>query len=205
MAVVVMLLPAAASAKQVTKILVVGANGRSVNIGGGWSLYEQLRPQAGVSVATPSGPYILVYPLMENGLPMEPGRYYTGAQVGCWSWSLDRNACFAIGRLPAAWSRTQTLTSFTSEPTTLASLSHRGVRYTVPSNGSVAVELALLRTRTARRAPRTPCAWRVDAEWQGPAAASRSTPLCLRANGVSSGARLYPMSRAVAAMLHSVG
>jgi uncharacterized membrane protein YdfJ with MMPL/SSD domain len=34
------LFPSAASAKQVTKFLAVGANGRSVSLGGGWSLYQ---------------------------------------------------------------------------------------------------------------------------------------------------------------------
>ena len=42
--VAVLLLPTAASAKEVTKIIVVGANGRSVNLGSGWSLYNQIRP-----------------------------------------------------------------------------------------------------------------------------------------------------------------
>ena len=41
--VAVLLLPTAASAKEVTKIIVVGANGRSVNLGSGWSLYNQIR------------------------------------------------------------------------------------------------------------------------------------------------------------------
>jgi hypothetical protein len=56
------LFPSAASAKQVTKVLVVGANGRSVSLGGGWSLYQQLRPPDAAPAAIPSGPYLLFYP-----------------------------------------------------------------------------------------------------------------------------------------------
>jgi len=52
----VLVLPSAASAKQVTKILVVGANGRSVDLGSGWSLYEQLRPQNGAPAEARLGP-----------------------------------------------------------------------------------------------------------------------------------------------------
>jgi hypothetical protein len=202
-ALVAMLLPSAASAKQVTKVVVVGANGRSVNLGRGWSLYEILRPQVATPASRPNGSYLLLYPLMENGLPMQPGRYYPRARVACWSWSLEVTDCSAIARLPETWARTRTLTSFTAEQTRLVSLVHEGAPYTVPSNESVALELALLRPRAARRAPSSPCPWRLDARWQGPAAATQPTSLCLRANGVSTGGRLYPMSRTVAGMLRA--
>lgn len=200
-----MLLPAAASAKDVTQVLVVGANGRSVNLGGGWSLYGDLRPEHGMFVSQPKGAYVLLYPLMEEGLPMEPGRYYPSARVACWAWSARGvSDCFAVAHLPDTWTRTRRLTSFASEQTRLRSLRSKGVHYTVPSNQSVAIELALSRTRTARRATASPCRWRLHARWQGPGAATRPTSLCLRRNGVSTGGRLYPMPRGVAAMLRAV-
>jgi hypothetical protein len=204
LALVVMLLPSSASAKRVTKVLVVGANGRSVDLGRGWSLYENVRPQAATPASRPSGAYVLLYPLMENGLPMEPGRYYPRARVACWSWSPDASDCSAIAHLPETWWRTRTLTLFAAEQTRLVGLMHEQAPYTVPSNESVAIELALLRTRAALSAQRSPCPWRLDARWRGPTAATQPTSLCLRANGVSTGGRLYPMSRAVAAMLRTV-
>ncbi|MFL5960309.1 MAG: hypothetical protein ACJ75G_08615 [Gaiellaceae bacterium] len=203
-ALVVLLLPAAASAKGVTEVLVVGANGRTVNLGGGWPLYEDLRPQ-GTFVQQPTGTYLLLYPLMEAGLPMEPGRYYPSARVACWSWSAkDVSDCFAVARLPDTWTRTSRLTAFASEQPRLRSLRWEDMHYTVPSNTSVAVELALARTHAARAAPASPCGWRLHARWQGPAAATRPTSLCLRRKGLSAGGRLYPMPRGVAAMLHAV-
>ena len=201
----VLLLPSTAWAKEVSKIHVVGANGRSVNLGGGWSLYGQIRPPNGTSVPAPSGPYFLVYPLMETGLPMEPARYYPDSRIGCWSWSLALDGCVASEQLPASWSATGSLTTFTAEPTTLKSLSHRGAYYTLPSNASVAVELALLRGRLARPAPASPCHWRLHAGWQGPAAAVRPRSLCLRAKGLAAGGRLYPLPRGVVRWLHFVG
>jgi hypothetical protein len=203
--VAVLLLPTAASAKEVTKIIVVGANGRSVNLGSGWSLYNQIRPANSTPVTAPGGPYFFVYPLMEAGVPMEPARYYPGSQIGCWSWSLAPEGCLASGQLPASWSGTANLTLFSVEPTTLISLSHHGARYTLPSNASVAVELTLLRTRLARPAPTSPCRWRLLAAWQGPAAAARPRSLCLRAKGLSAGGWLFPLSRQVVWMLHVVG
>jgi hypothetical protein len=200
----VLLLPSAAWAKQVTKILVVGANGRAVNVGGGWSLYAQIRPPNGAPVTAPGGPYLLVYPLMETGLPMEPARYYPDSRIGCWSWTLGLDDCVASGQLPASWSGTGSLTSFAAEPTTLKGLSHHGAPYTVPSNASVAVELALLRSRLARPAPASPCRWRLHAAWQGPAAAGRPRALCLRARGISARGQLYPLPSRVARMLHVV-
>src|SRR6266576_311560 len=178
------LFPSAASAKQVTKFLVVGANGRSVSLGSGWSLYQQLRPPNAAPPAMPSGPYLLFYPLMENGVPMEPARYYPNAHVACWSWSLALSGCSTVQQLPATWSRTRVLPSFTAEPTTLKSLSHGGTSYTGPSNASIAIELALLRTSLARPAPHTRCRWGLTASWQGPASTARPRTLCLRTNGL---------------------
>jgi hypothetical protein len=197
----VALFPSAASAKQLTKFLVVGANGRSVSLGSGWSLYQQLRPPNAAPAAIPAGRYLLFYPLMENGQPMEPARYYPDAQVACWSWSLALSGCSSVQQLPTTWSRTGVLTSFTAEPTTLKSLSHGGTSYTVPSNGSVAIELALRRTSLARRAPHSGCFWSLTARWQGPASAARPRSLCLRASGLSARGRLYPISPAIMTML----
>jgi hypothetical protein len=194
------LFPSAASAKQVTKFLVVGANGRSVSLGSGWSLYQQLRPPNAAPAAIPSGPYLLFYPL-DNGVPMEPARYYPNEQVACWSWSLALSGCSAVQQLPATWSRTGVLTSFTAEPTTLKSLSHGVASYTVPSNGSVAIELALRRTSLARRIPPSGCLWRLTATWQGPASATQPRSLCLRARGLSARGRFYPISPAIMTML----
>jgi hypothetical protein len=201
---VAVLVPAAASAKDVTAVLVVAANGRSVSLRRGWSVYGDLRPEQATSVQRPGGSYLLLYPLMEEGLPMEPGRYYASAGVACWSWGRGVGDCFAVARLPETWSRTERLRAFHSEQTRLRSLTWRGAHYTVPSNDSVAVELALLRRHAARPAPTTPCRWRLHARWRGPAAANRPTSLCLRGSGVSTGGRLYPMPRGVAAMLHTV-
>jgi hypothetical protein len=116
-------------------------------------------------------------------------------------WSLALSGCSAIQQLPATWSQTGVLTSFTAEPTTLKSLSHGVASYTVPSNGSVAIELALRRTSLARRVPPSGCLWRLTATWQGPASATRPRTLCLRAKGLSARGRLYPISPAIMTML----
>lgn len=200
-AAMLLLFPSAASAKQVANFLVVGANGRSVSLGSGWSLYQQFHPPNAGPAAIPSGHYLRLYPLMENGLPMQPARYYPDSQVVCWSWSLSLSGCSVIHELPATWSRTQVLTSFTAEPTTLKSLSHRGAAYAVPSIASAAIELALLRTRLARRAPHSRCPWSLTATWQGPASAARPRSLCLRASGLSARGRLYRISPAILAVL----
>jgi hypothetical protein len=199
-----LLLAPAAWAKEVSRVLVVGADGRSVNVGGGWPLYDALRPASAPLLDPPSGPYLLVYPLMEAGVPMEPGRFYADSGVGCWSWSLAPEGCLASSQLPTSWTATQGLTPFSTEPTTLKSLTHRGNPQIVPSNASVAVELALLRTKIARHLRASRCFWPLRATWQGPAAVARPRSLCLRTGGLSVGNRLYPLSRTVVAMLMSV-
>jgi hypothetical protein len=203
-ALVLLALPSAASAKQVNKILVVDSNGRSIDLGGGWPLYLQMRPMDAATAPAPSGSYLLLFPLMERGVPMQPGRYFTGSHVACWSWTLGSEGCVTVVQLPPSWVRTKTLAPLDDEPTTLSALSHGKGGYTVPSNGTVAIELALLRKPLARRAPRSACAWQLRAEWQGPAASVRPTSLCLRTGGISAGRTLYPLSRTVIQMLHGV-
>jgi hypothetical protein len=201
-AVAAALLPSAASAKEVTQILVVGANGRTVELGGGWSTYMRLHP-LNAPADKPRGDYVLIYPLMEEGLPMQPARYFPKAQVACWSWTMDRSECVSVSQLPETWSATSVLTSFSVSPTTLARLTHPGTKYSIPSNVTVALELSLARTTEARRAPNAPCRWKLRAKWRGPAASVRPKSLCLRVNGVSARGRLYPMSRSVAKMLRT--
>jgi hypothetical protein len=142
---------------------------------------------------------------MEQGLPMQPGRYFPAAQVACWSWTLDESNCMSVERLPEAWSATSALTSFAVRPTRLACLTHGRMTYTVPSNVTVAVELAFLRTADVRPAPHARCAWKLRATWRGPAASARPKTLCLRLTGVSAAGQLYPLSRAVARMLRTPG
>jgi len=167
-------------------------------------LYGTIRPTDAALTAAPGGSYLLLYPLMETGVPMEPARYYTASEVACWSWSLGTDGCVAVGELPQTWTRTRVLTPFAVQPTTLRALSHARSPYTVPSNGSVALELALLRTHRARPASRRACSWRLDAQWQGPEAAARPKSLCLQARGVSAGGLLFPLSPNVTQMLHWV-
>jgi hypothetical protein len=203
-ALVLLVVPSAASAKQVTKILVVDSNGRSIDLGGGWSLYQQLRPIGAASPVPADGSYLLLYPVMERGIPMEPGRYFIASDIACWSWTLSMEGCASVG-VPTLTARTRALAPFTLAPTTLRTLSHAGRRYTVPSNGTVAIELALLRTKLARHLPGARgCRWRLQARWQGPAASLRPTSLCLRIRGISAGRLLYPLTPGVLQMLRLV-
>jgi hypothetical protein len=197
-----LMLCSAADAKELTKVLVVGANGHAVDLGGSWAILRQMHP-LNATAPKPSGEYVLVYPLMEKGLPMEPGRYFPAERVACWSWTMARGECVSVAQLPEGWSATSALTSFSAEPTTLVALRHNRARYTVPSNFTIAVELALLRTDNVRPAPHARCAWLVRAQWRGPEAAVRPASLCVRVNGVSARGRLYPMPRAVAKMLRT--
>ena len=97
----------------------------------------KIKATSAAPVGAPNGSYLLLYPLMERGVPMEPGRYFTGSNVACWSWSLSAEGCMTVERLPPSWARTRTLAPFVVEPTTLRTLSHGGGSYTVPSNATV--------------------------------------------------------------------
>ena len=68
-----LLLPSGGEAKLITSVIVVGADGGSMTIRGGERLFERLRP-TGAADASPGGRYVLVYPMLSEGLPAQPGR-----------------------------------------------------------------------------------------------------------------------------------
>ena len=107
------------SAKQVNKILVVDSKGHSIDLGGGWPLYLQIRPTNATPAAAPSGSYLLLFPVMERGVPMQPGRYFTDSRVACWSWALSTEGCVTVEQLPPSWERTRSRSG--AMPSTVAS------------------------------------------------------------------------------------
>src|SRR5438093_565991 len=140
------LLAAPASAKTLAKLVAVGADGASVEVHGvGWA---QLRMEA---EAVPAGGYVLLYPLMERGVPAQPGRFYPASGAACFSWNRSVvGTCWRVAddiAQPLA-----SLPLLTGQPTILASLFASGRSGSLQSNGAVAIELAFGRPRLARAA-----------------------------------------------------
>src|SRR5882762_52747 len=72
-----------ASAKILTKVIGIGAGGASVELTGlDWGALRM-----GDRDAPASGGFVLVYPLMERGVPAQPGRFYPETGAACFSWN----------------------------------------------------------------------------------------------------------------------
>jgi hypothetical protein len=176
-----------ASAKELTKVVAVGAGGVSVELRGlGWN---DLRATA--VAASPEGPYVLVYPLMERGIPAQPGRFYPGDHVVCYSW--DRSA---VGECHQVSQTLETdlngLPTMVGPPTILKSLKVGRRTKSVNTNGAVAVELAFSRPAVARIAKRPKACTSMQATWTGTEASSRPRRFCSSAKGLWSAGKLYP-------------
>jgi hypothetical protein len=192
-----LLMVPAADAKVLTKIVAIGAGGSYVELRGlDWS---SLRT-APVETA-PSEVFVLFYPLMERGLPAEPGRLFPNSGVACFSW--DRTvsgSCWRVADGLAA--QLGSLAPVVGEPTVLRSLVVRGSPVRVESNGAVAIELAFNRPQLARPAPKRPvnCVT-LRARWVGHEAAARPARFWSCPGGLWSRGKIYPLAKGALAYL----
>jgi hypothetical protein len=185
-------LVSAASAKEFTKLVVVGAQGKSMDLTG-----NELAPWNAVGpkpeLLAPTGSYLLLYPLMDKALPMRPGRYFPDERIACFSWARgELGECGHVSedfafRLGAA----RALPRFAAESTILSRFVLNGQNHTLTSNGAVALELAFNTWRRAKPAPRPKYCTAATVAWTGPGAASRVTSFCVAMTGIWSAGRIY--------------
>src|SRR5215218_2772692 len=176
-----------AGAKTLTKVVAVGAGGAYVELRGlDWSSL-----QTSATETVPSGGFVLLYPLMERGMPAQPGRFFPASGVACFSW--DRTVLGTCGRLADELAaRFSGLPTLSSEPTVLKRLVFGGTAAAIRSNGAVAIELAFNRPQLSRPMPKRPANCVVlRAAWVGPEASTRPTKFRSCQGGLWSRGRLY--------------
>lgn len=188
----------AAGAKLGNVVVLVGADGRSFVqplVPGMWSALGKLEP----GTPTPRAGYLLAYPMLREGLPARPGRWYPQLRIYCSGWRSGIEA--GCGRMPDGVARglagRRGVSPFYREPTTLARLTRAGVPLPVAGNYAAAIELAFAMRPAKRPAP----PWRpwrctaFRAEWRGPAERTRSTGFCIsRAGGLYAGGTVFPLA-----------
>jgi hypothetical protein len=178
-----------ADAKTLTKVVAVGAGGAYVELRGvGWASL-----QTSPVDSAPSGGFVLLYPVMEHGVPAQPGRFFPGSGVACFSW--DRTVLGTCGRLGGELAkRLAGLPTLASEPTVLRSLVVGRTPGRVDSNGAVAIELAFNRPQLSRPAASRPAnCLTLRATWVGPKASTRPTRFRSCKRGLWSDGRIYPV------------
>jgi len=183
-------IPTASAKGQLTKVVGVGRGGVSVTVRGvDWSALR-----VAPVTAVPDGRYVLLYPLMESGVPAEPARYYPTEQVACYSW--DRTVageCWHVA--DSLGTGLSSLPLLDGRPTILTRLVvvHRSRK--LESSGAVAIELAFARRDHARAAKKRPKACiQMRATWTGADADRRPTRFWSCSAGLWAGKKLYPVT-----------
>lgn len=135
---------------------------------------------------------MLLYPLMERGIPAQPGRFFPAEHVACYSW--DRSVagdCWGVADGLAT--RISQLPLLVGPPTILTSLTVAGKSGNLKSNGAVAIELAFARRDLVRSAKKhSKRCVPLSATWTGSAAAMRPTRFLSCAKGLWAAGKLYP-------------
>jgi hypothetical protein len=183
-----------AQAKEFASLVVVGADGSSVELHSSPRVVDQLF-SASDRVAIEGG-YVRLYPLGPTGHVGVPGRFYPAARAVCLAWdqSLPPRDCrLATGELLALLGRARTLAPFRGAPSTVALAESQSVPRVVANQLRVAFELAFDRSRLARRAGPTTTCRRFAVRWRGPQASLRPRSFCLSPEGVRAGRLLYPL------------
>jgi hypothetical protein len=188
----------AASAKEGTAVLVVGPRGPT--------FVEPYRIVVGPLgrlqlTLPPVEPYVLVFPLMRDGVPMRPGRWYPRAGVLCSGWRSGVEAGCTTEPKLRGWLGSGVATGvFRREPARLTRLLRAGAPLLPYGNEATAVKLALAQRSKAAPAPDECVSFR--ARWTGPGAAARPGSFCVSSGGgVYAGGRLYPLQPTTAAFV----
>jgi hypothetical protein len=186
----------AAAAKEGKAVVVIGPNGRA--------LVEPFAPftsvlgQFDIKGAVPTGPYVLVYPLMERGIPMRPGRWYPSAGVLCSGWRTGVEAgCTKAPHLRGWLGRGVATGVFRGEPTRLTSLVRQRIQLPAYSNEATAIEMSLNQVGRTTATPRDCVSF--AGRWTGPRASMRPKSFCISsAGGIYAAGKQYPLPRSAA-------
>jgi hypothetical protein len=177
----------AASAKSLQKIVAIGAHGASTELTGlDWGTWAESPARV-----SPKGQYVLLYPLMERGIPAQPGRYYPGLHVVCFS--ADRLFAGRCYGAPAALEAVLAgLPTVARPPAIVKKLVVSGKKRNDWSSGAVAIELAFNRPALAKAVPKPDRCRAVRVVWKGPMAASRPARFFACSGGLWAAGKLYP-------------
>lgn len=188
--------PASASAKGSTRVVLVGSDGRSVEVRAGESEIDGLLSRRGLVVPLRGG-YARLFFVGPGEFPANSARYYPDQRCVALDWPSYERSCGRVNpTVVRLLHRARMLARFRDRPTVLARVAYRGrfpglLKTAAALKGPV--ELALDRTARAARQPRR--CYSFTGGWRGPAAALRPRRFLLCAAGVYAGRRLYPLRR----------
>jgi hypothetical protein len=195
-ALVALTLAPAALAKGGDSVLVLGPSSRALVAP--WAPVHAAIPDGG-PLAPPREPYVLLYPLMRNGVPMRPGRWYPRSRVVCTGWRTGVEAGCVRAQQLRPWLGRGTATGvFRVEPARILTLTRNGVSLLPYGNEATAIKLSLGQRAKAAAAPSDCVSFAV--RWSGPP--GRPTSLCVSPKGgVYAAGLVYPLPATAALFL----
>lgn len=195
---VALALTPAAAAKEGKAVVVIGPSRQP--------LVEPFAPfrstldQFGLSptVRPPGTPYVLVYPLMEQGVPMRPGRWYPTEQLLCSGWRTGIEAgCIYAPRLRGLLGTGIATGLFHQPPTLLAKLTRRQTPMPAAGNEATAIEMSL--NQNSRPANQPADCVPFTAQWTGPQRTAKPRSFCIApTGGIYLKERVYPLAAGAA-------
>jgi hypothetical protein len=198
-AVVGLSVPSSSAAKGFNRLVVIGADHRSVEVRGSEAVLGWADPAPGRRLR---GGYLRLFYVGPGDFPANPARYYPSTGCIALDWPVFETTCRpATGKQGKLLSRTRGLRVFHARPTVVSRITYLGSKAAFsgllkgPGALKDPIELALDRTSRAAAKPRDCYAFR--AAWQGPQSAERPRRLSLCAGGVYAHGRMYPLRAGV--------
>jgi hypothetical protein len=190
--------PAPAHAKGLTRVLLVGSDGGSVEVRAKESVIDGLLSRRG-SVDALQGRYVRLFFVGAGDFPANPARYYPDRRCVALDWPSYETSCRRIDAALVPLLRpSHALARFRARPTVLGRLTYLGTslrprRFTALLKSPV--ELAVI--RTGRTVPKPRNCYAFAGRWRGRAADDRPRRLFLCREGVYAGSRLHPLGPGV--------
>jgi hypothetical protein len=187
-----------AAAKGFTRVILIGSDGRSVEVRAPETAIDGLLSSRG-PIQPIRGGYLRFFFVGPGDFPANPARYYPAAECSALDWPTYETSCGRIGpRLVRLLRPARTLPRFSVRPTVLARITYRG-RFAGAITTAAAlrdpIELAL--DRRGRAGPEPRRCYQFGGRWRGPAAARRPREFLLCSAGVYADHHLYPLRRGV--------
>lgn len=198
LAVLALGLPASAPAKGFTRAVLVGSDGRWVEVRARESVIDGLLSSRG-SREPIRGGYLRLFFVGPGDFPANPGRYYPSPECSALDWPTYEWWCGRISPTLVRLLRpARALPRFTGRPTVLATISYHGrLTGTITTADALRDPVEMALDRNGHTAPRPRECYAFSGRWRGPAAALRPREFHLCPGGVYANGHLYPLRRGV--------
>jgi hypothetical protein len=190
--------PASAAAKGFQRVVLIGSDGRSVEVRAKESAIDGLLSRRGALQRIRDG-YLRLFFVGPGDFPANPARYYPDLRCVALDWPTYETSCRRIDpALTRLLRPAHALPRFRARPTVLARVTYLGsfpglLKTAAALKGPV--ELAL--DRRGQTAPQPRRCFAFTGRWRGPATRLRPRRFLLCPDGIYADRRLHPLRRGV--------